>query len=229
MRSRIYDADEGFFTERAWWWICVAATVALPAVWSGWVAITVLVVPHATAAVSVLLTIVSLVLLAGVGIAGLVFALHGLDCFRIGWTVLVIAVMALYVGGGAVLFSADRWLLDLAGVETTCTVVERREADRGIPLAASLPEDDADDDDRYFEHEIRCADERAPDAVIARELPEGERVEVVYDPRRTLTPRPAAEVSQGVTEWRIGLIGIAVWMAANLVSAMRERPLRPHH
>ncbi|MES9606802.1 hypothetical protein AB0C69_06815 [Actinomadura sp. NPDC048032] len=115
------------------------------------------------------------------------------------------AFFLLGIGASVVAGAVSDQALHERGRTTACTVqkVDRREV-------TSTDSNGNTTTDVYYDHDLACAEPRVRTMTTGSEVADrGERVQVVYDPRGRLDPRPAGSVGDpgSSLKWGAGLFG----------------------
>lgn len=115
------------------------------------------------------------------------------------------AFFLLVIGASMVAGAVSDQALHERGRTTACTVqkVDRREV-------TSTDADGNTTTDVYYDHDLACAEPRVRAMTTGSKVADrGERVQVVYDPRGRLDPRPAGSVGDPGTslKWGAALFG----------------------
>lgn len=115
------------------------------------------------------------------------------------------AFLLLVIGASMVAGAVSDQALHERGRTTACTVqkVDRREV-------TSTDSDGNTTTDVYYDHDLACAEPRVRTVTTgSRVADRGERIQVVYDPRGRLDPRPAGSVGDPGTslKWGAALFG----------------------
>jgi hypothetical protein len=115
------------------------------------------------------------------------------------------AFLLLVIGASMLAHAVSDQALHERGRTTACTVqkVDRREV-------TSTDSDGNTTTDVYYDHDLACAEPRVRTMTTGSRIADrGERIQVVYDPRGRLAPRPAGSVGDPGTslKWGAALFG----------------------
>ncbi|MEV0664199.1 hypothetical protein ACIBI3_14945 [Actinomadura luteofluorescens] len=133
------------------------------------------------------------------------------------------AFLLLVIGASMVAGAVSDQALHERGRTTACTVqkVDRREV-------TSTDGDGNTTTDVYYDHDLACAEPRVRTMTTRSKVADrGERVQVVYDPRDRLDPRPAGSVGDPGTSLKRGAALFGGGVLLRVLFELDVPPFRP--